>query len=160
MLDLKEKDFVETLKEKAGEKAAKIKAQANTISEKKIITEENIIIEESKNHKTLRTVSTNEITEQSIESFLQTLNPKEKRIIREFMGTSAYYSFVDYLLAQTNRRTYTHNVNILGFKVKEDFSLRFHGRLQEFKKDGIIHVPKNDSYTTLFLKHSKLERIF
>lgn len=106
----------------------------------------------------IQTQENNVFDFQNIESFLKSLNAKEERIIREFMNTTAYHVFVDYIFSQTTEAEVCR-INITAFRVKEDFSLRFHGLLKEFKKGSVIHIPDKDSYTTLFLKHSKLERI-
>lgn len=110
------------------------------------------------NNTIIQTQEDNVFNFQNIESFLRSLHAKEQRIIREFMNTSAYNVFVDYIFSQTTEAEVCR-INITAFRVKEDFSLRFHGLLKEFKKGMVIHIPDKDSYTTLFLKHSKLERI-
>lgn len=134
---------------KITEKVYDIKTTTETISEK-VVDNNDIVIEVQEN---------NTFNFQNIESFLKSLNAKEQRIIREFMNTSVYNAFVDYIFSQTTEAEMCQ-INITAFRVKEDFSLRFHGLLKEFKKGMVIHIPTKDSYTTLFLKHSKLERIF
>lgn len=128
---------------------------------KEIKTNEKEATKEDK--KLLEKISKRKSNIESLESFLQTLDIRNQRIIRNFIDDPAYEHFISYLqktFSNKSNNEIIHKVNILGFKVKEDFTLRFNRQLKDFKKDEIIHIAKHDPYTVLFLKHAKLERLF
>ena len=95
----------------------------------------------------------------NLDEFLNTLKPQEQKVLKKFIESAVYDDFITYLEGFFKEKdTLIHRINCYCFRVKEDFSLRIHGKIYELHKGEIIYIQK-DSFGTSFLRNSKLERI-
>ena len=95
----------------------------------------------------------------NLDEFLNTLNPQEQKVLKKFMESPVYDDFITYLEGFFKEKdTLIHRINCYCFRVKEDFSVRIHGKIYELHKGEIIYIQK-DSFGTSFLRNCKLERI-
>ena len=99
------------------------------------------------------------IKPKNLDEFLNTLNPQEQKVLKKFMESPVYDDFITYLEGFFKEKdTLIHRINCYCFRVKEDFSVRIHGKIYELHKGEIIYIQK-DSFGTSFLRNCKLERI-
>ena len=95
----------------------------------------------------------------NLDEFLNTLKPQEQKVLKKFIESPVYDDFITYLEGFFKEKdTLIHRINCYCFRVKEDFSVRIHGKIYELHKREIIYIQK-DSFGTSFLRNSKLERI-
>lgn len=95
----------------------------------------------------------------SIEDFKNELSVQERKVLTNFMNNSVYDKFMTYLESVFREKdTIVHRINCYCFRVKEDFSIRIHGKFYNFKAKEIFYIQK-DSFGNAMLRNSKVERI-
>lgn len=111
------------------------------------------------NEKKTEAEQVSNIKPKNLDEFLNTLKPQEQKVLKKFMESPVYDDFITYLESFFKEKdTLVHRINCYCFRVKEDFSVRIHGKIYELHKGEIIYIQK-DSFGTSFLRNSKLERI-
>lgn len=95
----------------------------------------------------------------SLESYKNSLNPQEKKILERFMSSPVFDSFITYLETFfRDKDTIIHRINCYCFRAKENVDIRIHGKIYEIKQNEVIYIQK-DSFGNAMLRNDKLERI-
>ena len=95
----------------------------------------------------------------SLESYKNSLNPPEKKILETFMSSPVFDSFITYLETFfRDKDTIIHRINCYCFRAKENVDIRIHGKIYEIKQNEVIYIQK-DSFGNAMLRNDKLERI-
>lgn len=95
----------------------------------------------------------------SLETYKNSLNPQEKKILEKFMSSPVFDSFVTYLETFfRDKDTIIHRINCYCFRAKENVNIRIHGKIYEIKQNEVIYIQK-DSFGNAMLRNDKLERI-
>ena len=118
----------------------------------------------SNNKDTKETENTQDNTQtqkeyKSLETYKNSLNPQEKKILEKFMSSPVFDSFVTYLETFfRDKDTIIHRINCYCFRAKENVNIRIHGKIYEIKQNEVIYIQK-DSFGNAMLRNDKLERI-
>lgn len=95
----------------------------------------------------------------SLESYKNSLNPQERKVLEKFMSSPVFDSFVTYLETFFREKdTIIHRINCYCFRAKENLNIRIYGKIYEIKKNEVIYIQK-DSFGHAMLRNDKLERI-
>lgn len=96
---------------------------------------------------------------QNLESFINSLSPQEAKLIRNFIDSSVYDTFMTYLEGIFREKdTIIHRINCYCFRAKDNVNIRILGKIYEIKKGEVIYIQK-DTYGNSLLRNNKLERI-
>lgn len=103
--------------------------------------------------------SVKESKAKDLESLLKSLSPQEAKVLRNFMNSSVYDTFITYLEnILLEKEQIIHRINCYCFRAKEDLSVRIYGKIYQIEKNEIIYIQK-DSFGNSMLRNNKLERI-
>lgn len=95
----------------------------------------------------------------SLESYKNSLNPQERKVLEKFMSSPVFDSFVTYLETFFREKdTIIHRINCYCFRAKENLNIRIYGKIYEIKQNEVIYIQK-DSFGHAMLRNDKLERI-
>lgn len=95
----------------------------------------------------------------SLESYKNSLNPQERKVLEKFMSSPVFDSFITYLETFFREKdTIIHRINCYCFRAKENLNIRIYGKIYEIKQNEVIYIQK-DSFGHAMLRNDKLERI-
>lgn len=95
----------------------------------------------------------------SLESYKNSLNPQERKVLEKFMSSAVFDSFITYLETFFREKdTIIHRINCYCFRAKENLNIRIYGKIYEIKQNEVIYIQK-DSFGHAMLRNDKLERI-
>lgn len=145
----------DSIESKVDSKVAKVtESRQDSIESKAKVTESKVDskVTESKQSKV-------DSKNQNLESFINSLSPQEAKLIRNFIDSSVYDTFMTYLEGIFREKdTIIHRINCYCFRAKDNVNIRILGKIYEIKKGEVIYIQK-DAYGNSLLRNNKLERI-
>lgn len=152
MADLIEDSKVENKEKKSSSKQDSIESKVDSKVAKVTESKLDSKVTESKQSKV-------DSKNQNLESFINSLSPQEAKLIRNFIDSSVYDTFMTYLEGIFREKdTIIHRINCYCFRAKDNVNIRILGKIYEIKKGEVIYIQK-DTYGNSLLRNNKLERI-